>query len=213
MFRGAAAFGDHRLFLPEPARERRPGADSLGPAACSNTPTSPNTRSWAGGFRADTSALYLDRDSGTDMLRGSVDADWRRPFTTEDGQLITFEAFAARRSCITSMTRRSTCRARQRTPRPSAARSAMAWWNGAGHSSATTNIPRHHAGRRADRPDDRRVRRRQSARSAQRRQHRLRIRHYQSLQPQSVTGPRSVDGRPALECRRSGDRAAAQWLG
>jgi len=28
------------------------------------------------------------------MLRGSVDADWRRPFTTNDGQLITVEAFA-----------------------------------------------------------------------------------------------------------------------
>ena len=53
----------------------------------------PEDKLIGGRFRADTSALYLNRDVGTDMLRGSVDADWRRPFTTDDGQLITFEAF------------------------------------------------------------------------------------------------------------------------
>jgi LPS-assembly protein len=54
----------------------------------------PEERIVGGRFRADTSALYLNRDVGTDMLRGSVDADWRRPFTTNDGQIFTFEAFA-----------------------------------------------------------------------------------------------------------------------
>ena len=54
----------------------------------------PEDKVFGGRFRADTSALYLERDVGTDMLRGSVDADWRRPFTTNDGQLITLEAFA-----------------------------------------------------------------------------------------------------------------------
>ncbi|HXJ00117.1 MAG TPA: LPS assembly protein LptD [Micropepsaceae bacterium] len=53
----------------------------------------PEYKVWGGRFRADTSALYLDRTQGTNMLRGSLDADWRLPFTTNDGQLITFETF------------------------------------------------------------------------------------------------------------------------
>jgi LPS-assembly protein len=53
----------------------------------------PEYKVWGGRFRADTSALYLTRDQGTDMLRGSADADWRLPFTTNNGQLITFETF------------------------------------------------------------------------------------------------------------------------
>ena len=53
----------------------------------------PEYKVWGGRFRADTSALYLNRNQGTDMLRGSADADWRLPFTTNDGQLITFETF------------------------------------------------------------------------------------------------------------------------
>jgi LPS-assembly protein len=47
-----------------------------------------------GRLRVDTSALALSRDVGTDMVRGSVSADWRRPFTTESGQLFTFEGLA-----------------------------------------------------------------------------------------------------------------------
>jgi len=54
----------------------------------------PEDKVIGGRFRADTSALYLNRDVGTDMLRGTLDADWRRPFTTNDGQLITLEAYA-----------------------------------------------------------------------------------------------------------------------
>jgi LPS-assembly protein len=54
----------------------------------------PEYKVWGGRFRADTSALYLNRNQGTDMLRGSVDVDWRLPFTTSDGELITFETFA-----------------------------------------------------------------------------------------------------------------------
>ena len=46
----------------------------------------PEDKVFGGRFKADTSALYLARDVGTDMLRGSVDADWRRPFTTNDDQ-------------------------------------------------------------------------------------------------------------------------------
>jgi LPS-assembly protein len=48
---------------------------------------------YGGRLKVDTSALYLNRDSGTDMLRGSADADWRLPYTTDNGQLITFETF------------------------------------------------------------------------------------------------------------------------
>ncbi len=53
----------------------------------------PEDKVFGGRLRADTSALYMNRDVGTDMLRGSIDADWRRPFTTNDGQIITFEVF------------------------------------------------------------------------------------------------------------------------
>jgi LPS-assembly protein len=53
----------------------------------------PENRVWGGRLQADTSALYINRDQGTDMLRGSADIDWRRPFTTSNGQLFTFEGF------------------------------------------------------------------------------------------------------------------------
>ena len=53
----------------------------------------PEYRVWGGRLRADTSALYLSRTEGTDMLRGSADVDWRLPLTTDDGQLFTFQAF------------------------------------------------------------------------------------------------------------------------
>jgi LPS-assembly protein len=47
-----------------------------------------------GRLRVDASALTLVRDLGTDVARGSIAADWRAPFTTDNGQLITFEALA-----------------------------------------------------------------------------------------------------------------------
>jgi LPS-assembly protein len=53
----------------------------------------PESRVWGGRFKADTSALYLSRDQGTDVLRGSADADWRLPYTTNDGQIFTVEGF------------------------------------------------------------------------------------------------------------------------
>jgi LPS-assembly protein len=53
----------------------------------------PENRVWGGRLKVDSSALYLTRNQGTDMLRGSADADWRLPYTTGDGQLITFETF------------------------------------------------------------------------------------------------------------------------
>ena len=40
----------------------------------------PEYRVWGGRFKANTSALYLSRDQGTDVLRGSADADWRLPY-------------------------------------------------------------------------------------------------------------------------------------
>ncbi len=49
---------------------------------------------WGGRFKADASTLYLGRGTGTDMFRGSTDVDWRRPYTTNDGQIVTLEGFA-----------------------------------------------------------------------------------------------------------------------
>ena len=53
----------------------------------------PEYHVWGGRLRVDTSALYLSRNLGSDVLRGSTDADWRLPYTTGNGQLITFETF------------------------------------------------------------------------------------------------------------------------
>jgi LPS-assembly protein len=53
----------------------------------------PEDRVLGGRLKLDTSALYLNRSQGTDMLRGSADADWRLPYTTGNGQLISLETF------------------------------------------------------------------------------------------------------------------------
>jgi LPS-assembly protein len=53
----------------------------------------PDSKVWGGRLKIDTSALMLTRDVGTNLTRGSADVDWRRPFITDDGQLITFESF------------------------------------------------------------------------------------------------------------------------
>jgi LPS-assembly protein len=53
----------------------------------------PEDRIWGGRLRIDASTLYLNRGTGTDMWRGSSDADWLFPYTTADGQVISFEAF------------------------------------------------------------------------------------------------------------------------
>lgn len=53
----------------------------------------PENPLWGGRLRVDASTLYLSRGAGTDMLRGSADADWRLPYTTENGQVITIEGF------------------------------------------------------------------------------------------------------------------------
>ena len=53
----------------------------------------PEERIWGGRFRLDASTLYLDRGTGTDFLRGSTDVDWLLPYTTSDGEVISFEAF------------------------------------------------------------------------------------------------------------------------
>ncbi len=52
----------------------------------------PDDKILSGRLRVDASALALARDLGTDVVRGSVAADWRAPFTTGNGQVITFEA-------------------------------------------------------------------------------------------------------------------------
>ncbi len=51
----------------------------------------PEEKIFGGRLRADVSALALSRDVGTDMIRGTASGNWRRPFTTDDGQLITIE--------------------------------------------------------------------------------------------------------------------------
>ena len=53
----------------------------------------PENRVFGGRLKVDTSALYLNRSQGTDMLRGSADADWRLPYTTGNGQVVTLETF------------------------------------------------------------------------------------------------------------------------
>jgi LPS-assembly protein len=53
----------------------------------------PEEKIAGGRLRVDGSALMLSRDVGTDMIRGSTSMDFRRPFVTNDGQLITLEAF------------------------------------------------------------------------------------------------------------------------
>ena len=52
----------------------------------------PDRKIGGGRLRVDTSAIALQRDVGTDVVRGSVGADWRRPFTTDSGQLITLQS-------------------------------------------------------------------------------------------------------------------------
>lgn len=52
----------------------------------------PDRKIGGGRLRVDTSAVALQRDVGTDVVRGSVGADWRRPFTTDNGQLITIQS-------------------------------------------------------------------------------------------------------------------------
>jgi LPS-assembly protein len=54
----------------------------------------PEDKILSGRLRVDANALALARDLGTDVVRGSVAADWRAPFTTGNGQVITFEALA-----------------------------------------------------------------------------------------------------------------------
>lgn len=53
----------------------------------------PEDRVWGGRLRLDASTLYLNRGSGTGMLRGSMDAGWLYPYTTSSGQVVTAEGF------------------------------------------------------------------------------------------------------------------------
>jgi LPS-assembly protein len=53
----------------------------------------PENRIWGGRLKIDASTLYLGRGTGTDMLRGSTDVDWLFPYTTVDGQVLSFQAF------------------------------------------------------------------------------------------------------------------------
>jgi LPS-assembly protein len=52
----------------------------------------PEEKIEGGRLRLDTSALALTRDEGTNVTRGSFGVDWRRPFMTDSGQMITIEA-------------------------------------------------------------------------------------------------------------------------
>jgi LPS-assembly protein len=51
----------------------------------------PDRKIGGGRLRLDTNAAALQRDVGTDVVRGSLGADWRRPFMTGSGQLITLQ--------------------------------------------------------------------------------------------------------------------------
>ncbi|HYM18858.1 MAG TPA: LPS assembly protein LptD [Micropepsaceae bacterium] len=53
----------------------------------------PEDKIVGGRLRVDASALALSRDEGTDMYRASTSADWRRPFTSSDGEVFTLEGF------------------------------------------------------------------------------------------------------------------------
>ena len=53
----------------------------------------PDYQVWGGRLKIDTSALYLGRTRGSDMLRSSADADWSLPYTTSDGQIVTLQTF------------------------------------------------------------------------------------------------------------------------
>ena len=53
----------------------------------------PEERVGGGRLQVDGSALALSRNIGSDVLRGSLDADWRRPFITGNGQMITLQGF------------------------------------------------------------------------------------------------------------------------
>lgn len=54
----------------------------------------PEDKVYGGRVRVDTSALYLTRDLGTDVARGSIAADWMRTFTTSGGHLLTVDILA-----------------------------------------------------------------------------------------------------------------------
>ncbi len=51
----------------------------------------PEDRIYGGRLRIDTSALYLNRDLGTDMGRGSASADWMRMFISDEGHVFTLD--------------------------------------------------------------------------------------------------------------------------
>jgi LPS-assembly protein len=51
----------------------------------------PEDKIFYGRLRVDASALAMSRDTGRDIVRGSVAADWRAPFTTSNGHVLTFE--------------------------------------------------------------------------------------------------------------------------
>jgi LPS-assembly protein len=54
----------------------------------------PEDRIVGGRLRIDSSALYLTRDLGTEMARGSVVGDWMRTFTSRGGHVLTVDIMA-----------------------------------------------------------------------------------------------------------------------
>jgi LPS-assembly protein len=53
----------------------------------------PEDKIYGGRLQVDTSALVLTRTEGTDTIRGSASADWKRQSILSSGQVLTFEAF------------------------------------------------------------------------------------------------------------------------
>jgi len=54
----------------------------------------PERKYLGGRVRLDTSALYLTRDIGTDMGRGSISSDWLRSFISDEGHILTLDLLA-----------------------------------------------------------------------------------------------------------------------
>ncbi len=54
----------------------------------------PERKFYGGRARLDSSLLYLNRDTGTDMARGSVTANWMRLFISDSGHVLSLDVLA-----------------------------------------------------------------------------------------------------------------------
>lgn len=54
----------------------------------------PERKFYGGRARIDSNLLYLKRDTGTDMARGSITANWMRQFISDGGQVLSLDLMA-----------------------------------------------------------------------------------------------------------------------